>query len=116
MKSTAAVRWVFLAVTTSLVLRASNAHAQQIPVIGADPAQLPFQSVTFDSGGWTFFVHSPLTVTGVGWFDDGRDGLLKAHDIKIWKDTSSLTKWPYIDPYTATPVASATVPSGTGAS
>ena len=35
--------------------------------------------------GWTFTVHSTVTVTGVGWFDYGRDGLLSSVQVGLWK-------------------------------
>jgi hypothetical protein len=35
--------------------------------------------------GWTFTVHSTVTVTGVGWYDYGRDGLLAPVQVGLWK-------------------------------
>jgi Domain of unknown function (DUF4082)/PEP-CTERM motif len=50
--------------------------------------------------GWSFFVNSSISVTSLGAFDAGSDGLNVAHDVGIWDAAGNL-------------LASATVPSGT---
>jgi hypothetical protein len=52
--------------------------------------------------GWEFTTASPLTVTDLGVFDADPSGLPVPETVKIWNFTGSL-------------IASATVPSGTGA-
>ena len=34
--------------------------------------------------GWTFTILQPVTVTGLGWYDNGGDGLFHPHEIGIW--------------------------------
>jgi len=34
--------------------------------------------------GWEFDVTSPITVTGLGWYDQGGNGLSTAHEVGIW--------------------------------
>ena len=53
--------------------------------------------------GWQFTVNTPVTVTDIGWFDWGQNGLSLSKQIGIW------------DTLGETLVASVTVPSGTGA-
>ena len=56
--------------------------------------------------GWTFQLLQPVVVTGVGWYDQGRDGLMNPHEIGLWEGS-------YYD-YTGL-VFSATVPAGAAA-
>ena len=52
--------------------------------------------------GWGFTVVSPIEVTDLGYYDIGGDGLTASHDVAIW--TSG-----------GTPLLTATVPAGVGA-
>src|SRR5688500_17849486 len=52
--------------------------------------------------GWQFDVLAPTVVTGLGWFDDGANGLGLAHQVGIWNPAGTL-------------LTSATVPAGTAA-
>lgn len=40
--------------------------------------------------GWMFNVLSPLTVTGLGWFDEGHDGLAVSHAIGLWNPLGTM--------------------------
>ena len=58
---------------------------------------LTFNTTTALSGnnanqtvGWEFDVLSPITVTGLGWFDQGADGLQMAHTVGIWDSAGDL--------------------------
>jgi hypothetical protein len=55
------------------------------------------------SVGWQFDVLSPVMVTGLGWFDEGGDGLVTAHMVGVWDGTGTL-------------LTSVLVPAGTAAS
>jgi hypothetical protein len=56
--------------------------------------------------GWNFWLLQPAVVTGVGWYDVGRDGLVNSHEIGLWQGP----------PFNYTSlVFSATVPAGTTA-
>lgn len=52
--------------------------------------------------GWIFTANAPLTVTSLGVFDDGSDGLAISHSVGIFNET------------TETLLGSTTVPAGTG--
>ena len=54
--------------------------------------------------GWQFSVSSPVTVSGLAYYDLGSNGLTQSHQVGIWDSRSS------------TLLVSATVPSGTAAS
>lgn len=38
--------------------------------------------------GWTFYVSNSVTVTQIGWFDEGGDGLSRAIQVGLWQATS----------------------------
>ncbi len=72
-----------------------TANLPEILVIefgGANPATI----------GWTFTLGSDITVTSLGLYDSGEDGLANAHDIGIWNNSGTL-------------LTSTTIPSGTSA-
>jgi hypothetical protein len=50
--------------------------------------------------GWQFDVLTGLSVTGLGWFDEGQDGLGVVHEVGIWDSAGTL-------------LASAVIPAGT---
>ncbi|HEY6769178.1 MAG TPA: PEP-CTERM sorting domain-containing protein [Candidatus Sulfotelmatobacter sp.] len=52
--------------------------------------------------GWIFTANSPITVTSLGVFDNGSDGLSVSHDVGIFDDTTRAL------------LGSTTVPAGTG--
>lgn len=52
--------------------------------------------------GWEFDVFAETSVTDLGFFDDGGDGLLESHDIGIWDSSGTL-------------LTSATIAAGSGA-
>lgn len=41
--------------------------------------------------GWTFDTVSPVTVTAIGWYDDGLDGLRQTHEIGLWNYSPAQT-------------------------
>lgn len=58
-----------------------------VPVLNLDPSQMgPAFSVQNTNGmyGWWFNVLAPLTVTGLGWYDEGQDGLFHSHQVGLW--------------------------------
>lgn len=52
--------------------------------------------------GWQFSVTAPISVTELGFFDAGGDGLADSHPVGIWNSSGTL-------------LGSITIPSGTGA-
>ena len=59
-----------------------------------------FFGATTGTYGWSFTLSSTITVTDLGYFDFGGNGLNDAHDVGIWTSTGTL-------------MVSATVPAGT---
>jgi hypothetical protein len=105
----------YLAVALFVALLRSSANAQSVPIYNIDPAidgsfVEPANNKTW---GYSFYVKSPVVVTHLGWFDTNRDGLSHSHKIGIWKDTTGMTFWPYINGGSL--VTSVTIPSGTSA-
>ena len=39
--------------------------------------------------GWTFVTFERVLVTGIGWYDDGHDGLFHSHQIGLWQDLNA---------------------------
>lgn len=72
-----------------------SAQTQALTFTGGTPGANNNQSI-----GWQFNVLAGVTVNGLGWFDDGADGLSVAHDVGIWNPLGVL-------------LASITVPGGT---
>jgi hypothetical protein len=77
-------------------------------IASATPA-ITFNEATGSSGfqsnqsvGWQFNVTAPVTVTGLGWFDEGANGLGREHTVGIWDSSGNL-------------LTSILVPIGTGA-
>ena len=42
------------------------------------------------SVGWQFNVLNPITITGLGWFDEGANGLGHSHTVGIWNPAGTL--------------------------
>jgi hypothetical protein len=75
------------------------------------------------SVGWQFDVLSPLSVTGLGWFDEGQNGLGHSHTVGIWNPTGTLlasilvpagTSAPLDGQYRIAAIGSILLPVGTG--
>ena len=56
-----------------------------------------------DTLGWAFALSAPTTITQLGVWDNGADGLIQQHKVTIWDSTGTIIE------------AQATVPSGTAA-
>jgi hypothetical protein len=90
----------------SSAVKSSIVFAVFCTVVSAGPI-ITFNEATGNSGanqnqsvGWQFDVLTALTVTSLGWFDEGQDGLTVAHEVGIWDSAGSL-------------LTSVTVPAGT---
>jgi Domain of unknown function (DUF4082) len=59
-------------------------------VLSFDPAGASSGSEFDQSVGWEFNVLSTITVTGLGWYDQGADGLQMAHTVGIWDSLGTL--------------------------
>lgn len=91
-------RWVLgIALVASFA-----ASAAADPVLSFDPTTGTSGNNATQSVGWQFNVLESITVVGLGWYDQGADGLSVAYEVGIWAPDGTL-------------LASVIVPSGTSA-
>ena len=100
------------------LLSAPSARGYAIAIVNIDPSTQiqerpgPGQYEGFDEGhgdsmvGWAFTLLQPVTVSRVGWFDDGRDGLSRDFQIGLWSGSTQLL---------GSPAAGILIPGGTRA-
>jgi hypothetical protein len=106
------------------LLSGQAAFCDSAPIVDIDPStQVPGQYWGFHEEhgngmvGWTFNLQQALTVTAVGWYDDGRDGLSRAFQVGLWQDLTG-----YFEPGTTAtqllgnPATGISIPGGTTAS
>src|SRR5262245_43898371 len=86
----------------ALALTMGARHAQATPVLTFNPATGGSGANQNQSVGWQFDVLSPITVSGLGWYDQNADGLDTQHTVGIWNPSGTLLQ-------------SVLLPSGTGA-
>src|ERR1700730_1244531 len=94
-------KWASASVFVLFFFNCVNAVAGSVPAIALNPmtqvSDVPVPAGEFPGWnervlqtngmyGWTFYLLEPITVTGVGWYDDGLDGLAHAHEIGIWQN------------------------------
>ena len=84
-----------LSTLAAALLLATGASAQLATVQSANtPTLLPYsdqEGPDYSTFGWRFTLGpASLTVTQLGLFDGGSDGLLAAHEVGIWDNTGSL--------------------------
>jgi PEP-CTERM motif len=76
-----------------LVLTARSSTADSIPIVDLDPNSVGSPYYGFDENhvdgmvGWQFDLLEPVTVTQVGWFDDGQDGLSRDFQVGLWRES-----------------------------
>jgi hypothetical protein len=85
-----------------VVLTMVAQYAQATPVLSFNTATGGSGNNQNQSVGWQFDVLSPITVTGLGWFDENADGLSTGHTVGIWNPGGTLLQ-------------SVALPAGTGA-
>lgn len=83
-------------------LAVSGTHAAQ-PAVEFTATNGSFLDGNTRMIGWQFSVPQAVTVSALGWFDWGQDGLARSHEVGIW------------DNATETLVTSLVVPQGTAA-
>jgi hypothetical protein len=94
------------------VLAARSSNADSIPIINLDPnsigSQYPGSDWTPIDGmvGWQFSLLQPVTVTQVGWYDDGQDGLSRDFQVGLWHGSEQLL---------GAPSSGIVIPGGTSA-
>lgn len=93
-----------IACLVSLFLFGSGQAAIAAPVLTFDEATGADGGNLDHSAGWQFDVLAPLAVVGLGWFDDGADGLSLAHTIGIWDPAGILLASVLVPAGTASPL------------
>lgn len=83
----------------SILGLALSCAVQAVPVVTLNELVGDATSVANFVHGWQFTTNSDISVTALGFFDDGQNGLVDAHDVGIFSAAGTL-------------LASATVPSG----
>jgi hypothetical protein len=96
-------RMVKMGLGKSMNLQRAFALAAAAAVLGAAAAAhagTPAMSYSNNTGeslgnppftlGWEFTVNTPVTVDGLGVFDDSLDGLAESHDVGLWNSTGTL--------------------------
>src|SRR5262245_40996677 len=91
-------RRVFALGLFSILLATAPASAQTVAYTYTGGTAVTNSNFTL---GFRFTTSAPLTVTSLGWFDQGSDGLGFAHPVGIWSTSAQ------------TLMVSGTVPSGT---
>jgi hypothetical protein len=88
---------------------AGLALARAVPA-QADPIALTFTdgstSTSQETRGWEFTTDHSLTVTALGWWDFGGDGLATSHEVGIWNTSGTLLMSGTVAAGTADPLAS----------
>ncbi|MFZ1133883.1 MAG: PEP-CTERM sorting domain-containing protein [Candidatus Korobacteraceae bacterium] len=85
---------LFLAI--ALVTGAMSAYAAPLAVDFTTPT-LNFTDGTW-SLGWEFNVLTAYTVTALGAYDDGMNGLTQSHDVGIFDPSGTLLTWTTVNP------------------
>ncbi len=79
------------------------ASAQSSPALTFSTADVASSDPSSYTLGWRFTTNAPVTVTALGYFDQGHDGLGESHAVGIYDGSGNL-------------LTSATVPAGTSGS
>lgn len=119
------VRPVSLAIFIGLV-STRPAFCNSYPLINVDPSaemgpnQYPgsFDEAHGDGMiGWTFHLEQSVTITQIGWYDQGADGLSRAFQVGLWQDlTGGYFSSPDSTQLLGDPNSGITIPAGTSAS
>ncbi len=97
------------------------------PIVSVDPATQYSFNEEHGNGmvGWVFNLQQAVTVTQVGWYDHGQDGLSRSFQIGLWQDLTGSAdsilvycNFQTSNPYSiiGDPVNGITIPAGTSAS
>lgn len=78
------------ATVVAATLYTMSAAALAVPAISFDEATGSSGFNQEQSVGWQFNVNSAIRVTGLGWFDQGANGLGREHTVGIWDGVGNL--------------------------
>ena len=102
-------RWIgcFLGLVFAAIV--SNARGSTLVLdIGSGSSSQPLQALSPRTMGWSFDVHQSIEIDGLGFWDEGSNGLAEAsHLVRLWNsDGSSLLASATVD-NNSTPITSA---------
>ncbi len=69
---------------------ANIGYADSLAVIDWTPATWETQVTSVVTLGWEFTAHENITVTDLGIWDQGMDGLVESHEVAIWDDSENI--------------------------
>jgi formylglycine-generating enzyme len=94
-----------------LALLAATARAASMPIVNINPSSQYDFNEAHGNGmiGWTFSVEKSITVTKVGIYDDGQDGLSRAFQVGLWRFDATSNPPQLL----GTPSSGTTIPAGT---
>ena len=95
-----AVTWICWMAAVAVGCIVSPAFADQIAVRDVTGGVIVTEIITSAARGWGFELSQPVTLTALGVWDDGGDGLTSAHTVDLWNGGATL-------------LTSATIPTGT---
>ncbi len=96
-------RLVFSALLGAATLLTTTTGRAQLVALDFDDSTASSSNIGSWMLGYGFHVKSPITVTGLAYWDAGADGLVETHAVGLWTNAGG------------SPLASALLPAGTGA-
>ncbi|MEX0679646.1 MAG: hypothetical protein WD063_21430 [Pirellulales bacterium] len=83
--------WFALVLAAALISGvAATRNVLAVPVLTFNEATGGSGTNQDQSVGWQFDVLNPITVVGLGWFDEGANGLGRSHTVGIWNPAGTL--------------------------
>ena len=68
-----------------------------VPVVTASNTTT-FTAPSVLMGGFTFTVNTPLVINAFGFWDEGKDGIVTSHEIRLWDDSGNVIASTRIEP------------------
>ena len=87
------------------------AYGDPTPIVNIDPSSGAAESQYNGMIGWSFTLQQALTITQVGWYDQGQDGLSRAFQVGLWQGDGGAS----MPQLLGTPAGGITIPGGTSA-
>lgn len=87
---------IFAGLTILFEVPSSHAGDFNAPILDTvnpdDPSSYIYgfhESFTPGMIGWDFQLNSPITITQVGWYDYGHDGLMQSYQVGLWENPNA---------------------------
>jgi hypothetical protein len=109
---TRAVTWICWMAAVAMGCIVSPAFADQIAVVDETGGVIVTEIITSAARGWGFELSQPVTLTALGVWDDGGDGLTSAHTVDLWNGGATLLSSARINAGTVAAAAGGVVQGG----